>query len=175
MVPWVVRHAPDRRCIVQAGGNVGAFPLALAKDFNLVVTFEPDPTNYVCLEHNTRRKGIEAHQAALGEKSARCSMVVVDKENCGAHQVKVGKGQIDVCTIDSLDLSACGAIWLDIEGAELAALKGAQATIRKFAPIVITEEKGLGGEPEGAIAAFLATLGYRETSRRFNDRLYART
>lgn len=44
------------RTVIQAGGNIGAWPVWLAANFVDVMTFEPEKTNYQCLVRNT-----EAH------------------------------------------------------------------------------------------------------------------
>ncbi len=171
-VNWMRRHCHNHSLIVQAGGNVGAYPLELAKTFEIVMTVEPDPINFLCLGHNIRGTTILARNCALGETDGDCSMVVIEEHNCGAHQVRPG-GHIPVRTIDGLKLEHCGAIWLDVEGCELAALKGAAATIQRLGPTIATEEKGLGG-PDGEIALFLGGFGYRELSRCGADRIYGR-
>jgi hypothetical protein len=58
-------------------------------------------------------------------------------------------------------------IWLDIEGAEADAIKGALATIEKFSPIIVLEEKGLGPKAD--------LPGYSSVMRIGNDTVYRRT
>jgi FkbM family methyltransferase len=176
-VAWVLANVPGRDLIVQAGGNVGCYPLALAPAFQQVLTFEPDPINFTCLFKNAQARDaldrVEHHHAALGGKPGLCAIRKAPDANCGAHRVEDGR-DVPVLTIDGLLLTACDAIWLDVEGSELAALQGATATIERFAPTIITEEKGHFGLGPNEIADFLAVMGYRLTSRRLNDRLYTK-
>ena len=154
-----------RRVCVQAGGNCGVYPLALAKHFEKVITFEPDAENIACLRRNVTLDNVAIINAALGAETGTCTVKVVEADNCGAHKT-VADGDVEVWTIDDLRLDACDLIWLDIEGAEADAIKGARATIEKFSPIIVLEEKGHGP---------LAVLpGYVRKMRIGNDSVYWR-
>jgi hypothetical protein len=82
-VPRVLGHIEGRACIVQAGGNVGVYPLALADHFRRVITFEPDAENAACLWRNLAArdvfKRVDARQAALGEDISSCRMAPVGR------------------------------------------------------------------------------------------------
>ncbi|MCQ4908386.1 FkbM family methyltransferase, partial [Phascolarctobacterium faecium] len=47
--------------------------------------------------------------------------------------------EVEVITIDSLKLSACDFIKVDVEGMELTVLQGASENIRKYRPILYVE------------------------------------
>lgn len=179
-IAWVLSHVQGRDCIVQAGGNVGVYPITLAPSFQHVLTCEPDEANYACLWRNVVARDamgrVDHRRAAFGEEAGHCQVQPTIAHNCGAHRIEEG-GEVPVLTIDSFLLTACDAIWLDVEGCELQALKGAKATIERFSPAIITEEKGHGsafGYLDHEIADWLSVLGYRMHSRRLNDRLYLR-
>lgn len=125
---------------VQAGGNVGVWASHLAKTFGLVVTVEPDVTNYECLKRNVPANVLH-RQAGLADQLKVAGLNKVDG-NAGAHYL-CGVGDIPIVTIDSLNLEACDLICLDIEGYEPLALQGARHTIRKYRPVIMFEEKGL--------------------------------
>lgn len=163
----LLKHVQGRDCILQAGGNVGVYPLALADHFRSVVTAEPDPLNLECLRRNLRTRDalnrVDVHPGALGRESGLCAVVEVEPDNCGAHRIEPSAGAIPVLAIDDLDLWACDAIWLDIEGHELAALQGAVETLREFGPVVVFEDKGLSrayGVERGEAGRWLESLGY---------------
>lgn len=162
-VPVVMGIVKGFDVVVQAGGNVGVYPIALAERFARVITFEPDVANRECLRVNVAGKPIEVRPEALGEAPGHCRIEVVEYDNCGAHKVVPGR-EVPVVCIDDLELPACDLIWLDIEGAEAAAIRGASKTIERFSPIVVLEEKGLGE---------IASLpGYRRVNRIGNDTVY---
>ncbi len=84
-------------------------------------------------------------------------------------------GPIPMQTIDSLDLAECDLIWLDIEGYEVNALKGAKKTIDRFQPAVIIEEsgnEGLHGLTQNAASDWLKASGYAMEAKFGNDVLY---
>lgn len=181
-IDWLLAHCPDRNCIVQAGGNVGTYPLRLAEHFKKVVTFEPDPDNWKAMTENFKgvpaAKRIEAHNAALGDVEGLCAVLEVEHGNCGAHRINPSdKGTIPVVTVDGLKLKACDVIFLDIEGFELPALAGAVETIKQFSPVIALEMKRLSdvyGYSDQDTHDFLLELGYDQVAALRNDRLYVR-
>jgi FkbM family methyltransferase len=159
-----LQHCPKRGTAVQAGGNVGLLAWILAKDFAHVVSFEPVPETYQCLEANIAGvPNIEAHLSALGEHEGSIGMRGV-AENRGGFHVN-GDGNIPLTTIDKLNLETCDLIILDVEGYEFPALKGARQTIEKFKPVIILEDKGHSrryGFAQGEATDWLKeTFGYR--------------
>lgn len=173
-------HVPGRDLIVQAGSNVGTYAIALAQHFAAVVTAEPDPTNYECLKRNLATHDAESRitalHAAFGATEGECQPREVHTHNCAAHRVEFGTGNVPVWTIDGLELEACDAIWLDIEGSELLALHGAVNTIARFSPTVAVEDKGLDtqffGTAPGSLQQFMAALGYTEVDRYGRDKVF---
>lgn len=172
-------HIAGRDLIVQAGANVGLYPVALAVYFKSVITAEPEPTNFECLKRNSHgrdpKSRITALYAAFGETLGECQPLVLEARNCGAHMVTYGKGEIPVWTIDELELTACNAIWLDLEGSELFALRGAGQTVAKFSPTIAVEDKGLHRHfniPDGELQAWFRERGYEQVARIGNDRVY---
>lgn len=166
----VVPLCRGRSLVVQAGGNCGVWARHLAGLFDRVVTFEPDPLNFACLVLNTAGTNVTAFPAALGDRHGWCDL---DRKrgNAGAHTVRAG-GSYPVMAVDSLGLPACDLLYLDIEGSEPAALRGALDTIRRFRPVIAFEEKGLSvqqGSPAGSSEALLLGEGYRVVARPARD------
>jgi FkbM family methyltransferase len=155
-----------RTLAVQAGGNVGVWASRLAAHFATVYTFEPDATNYECLKRNVPLN-VKCQQAGLGAEPGRVGMALV-QGNAGAHYLS-GPGPIPIVTIDSLDLTTCDLLILDVEGSEPAALRGAEQTIRQYRPVIMFEEKGLSERyyniKRGTAEEFLKGLGYRVANR----------
>lgn len=174
-IPWVLSHVTGRSCIIQAGGNVGVYAAKLADHFTLVETVEPDADNWECLVKNLAGiQNIRSERAAFGEARGLCHIVPHEPENSGAHMVGEG-GDVLVLPIDALAVPACDAIWLDVEGSELPALRGALKTIQHFHPVIVCEEKNLGrhfGYHEAEIEDFLSQQGYDFIERHYSDRLY---
>lgn len=139
--------------VIQAGGNCGMYPRFYGNYFRRVITFEPEELNFYCLDKNCVGEKYVKYQGGLGEKSEKLSMRATNMTNVGTHKILEKPGNIQMYRIDDLELDSCDLIHLDIEGYEEKALRGAEKTIRKFLPPIITERSG--GK------SFLEKLGYR--------------
>lgn len=164
---------------IQAGGNIGLWPLKYAGFFRYVHTFEPEPTLHECLERNTAnaRQIIKVHGVALGEHYNRCE---IRKRSLAAHRVTNihREATTPIMPIDSYHIQNVGLIQLDIEGYELAALRGAARTIDTYRPVIQVELGGLGvkngyGFKDKDVRKFLADYGYREVARISHDVIFA--
>ena len=147
---------------VQAGGNCGVWPRVLASKFNRVYTAEPHPANFTALAWNTAGlQNVIRLQCAFGNERGFVKLELADDEsaNCGAFFV-ARDGHIPTLLIDDLGLQSCGLIYLDIEGYEMKALRGAEATIRTCRPAIVIEDKGLSkkyGTKKGDCEKWLET------------------
>lgn len=154
------RILDKKEVAVQAGANWGYWPLRLSCMFDVVYTFEPDPTCFTCLCANTsNRDNVIRIQAALGY----CRDLVDlhrDVDTTGNQHVS-GPGVFPTLRIDDLGLKSCDLIYLDVEGQEDKALLGAEMTIKKCKPVVIYEERQKAfAESAKASREFLEGLGY---------------
>lgn len=160
-IELVLPLVEDFSVCVQAGGNVGVYPIRLAERFGAVYTFEPDPLNFLCLSRNALSDNIVKFQAALGDERGLVDLAR-EPHNCGAHYV-ANEGIVPTLRIDDLGLKSCGLIWLDIEGYELFALRGGERTISDYRPVIAVEDKGLSekyGVAAGACGEYLSEFGY---------------
>lgn len=172
----MLSFCPNKRTVVQAGGNAGVFPLVFADHFQDVYSFEPEEINFECLSRNTaEKKNIQIFKLGLGEKHKTSGMHRL-AENCGAHYLE-GHGDIVVVPLDDFEIQNCDLLQLDIEGYEFFALQGAEQTIKRCKPVIICEEKGLGrihGIEKDRITCFLLDLGYKISDTILNDVVYTR-
>lgn len=165
-----IKQCKKTELVIQAGGNVGAWPKYLKTKFKTVYTFEPSTENYDLLLKNIRGMDIRAYHAALGTSSGRCT-VRKSQTNCGDDQTIPGD-EVEVVAIDDLGLSP-DLIYLDIQGDELPALKGAVKTIEQYSPIIAIEwdRKMLRhGDP----VPFLEALGYQMIKKWKQDLIFRR-
>lgn len=159
----------QRKVCVQAGGHAGFWPMRLAERFERVVTFECEPVLYQCLVKNTQLlKKIETYPLAIGAFVGKVAMR--GSVSAGSWRIDpAGKFPVDQTTIDVFGLTACDAIFLDIEGYEVEALKGAAETIGKFRPVIHVEELPRSRE---AIRTHMKVLGYILHARVHSDCIY---
>lgn len=168
----VLEHVEGRHSCIQAGGNCGVFPAELAKHFESVYTCEPDPVNFRCLVNNVEAQNVYAFNCALGFERKRVDMERTDG-NAGAGYVH-GKGCIPTLRIDDLGIDDCDLIYLDVEGAELEALFGAEKTMESK-PVICLEHKHLSeryGHSNAVIENWLSQHGYRQVDKVGNDSIF---
>ena len=162
----------EKDLIIQAGGCVGLYPKIYSKAFKQVITFEPDPENFKCLGANL--KGRDNVKKVLGALGDSCKDGFYQKYGYSTGYIAVEGLPIKIYSIDSLNLTRCSAIQLDIEGYELPALVGAYRTIEKFKPIIQLEvNKNVKKEPEkDPNYNFLRLFGYTFIKRVGKDHIY---
>jgi len=97
--------------------------------------------------------------------------------NTGARFVTPGyQGECAVEPLDSYNLSRCDFLKIDVEGAELDVLIGAESTLRRCRPVVILEVGKTPPERFGhatdAPLTFLKRLGMQEACHIRADHIY---
>lgn len=81
--------------------------------------------------------------------------------------------------LDNLELEHVGLVKIDVQGAELMALRGAADTLRRWKPVVLIEKKPLKGKDAEASMVrisecrdFLIECGFCEGEKIGADRVY---
>lgn len=164
-----IRLCKSHMVCVQAGGHVGFWPLRLARFFGTVYTFECEPILFECLKLNViNANNIVISDLALGDFEGE--VLMRGAVSAGSWRIDPkGKFPVRQTTIDGLNLSACDTIFLDIEGYEVQALKGAAETIKKFRPVIHVEELPRSRDE---IREQLRSIGYRLEARIHSDCVY---
>lgn len=171
---YAINKCTKRRAVIQAGGHVGIWPKHLAKYFGEVHTFEPDFDNFTCMTQNLEGEGVHMYMAALGDSHDPIKMTY-HPNNIGGHHVS-GAGNIPQMMIDDLQLAEVDLIVLDIEGSELAAIRGAENTIKRTKPVLHLEMRGhIEKYKRGTTAELhdlLVSWGYEKSAEVNNDTVY---
>ncbi len=159
---WIVTNMQKRDFCIQAGGNWGYWPMMFAKLFGTVYSFEPDGICFACLTHNTREaENVVRLQAAVGLTGALPVGLKRDKDTTGNQRCIPDGGIYPTLAIDALNLPACDLIYLDVEGMEQNALRGATRTLFRCKPYVAFEvTQAL--DPDGRVETMMAAdYGYK--------------
>ena len=152
--------------VITAGANCGMHVRFYAKMFKHVYAFEPDPLSFHCMVLNSQFDNVIKFNTALGKTPGVAHLNVKDKSNVGTHKIdENGTQQVAVLSIDSLNVSECDLIQLDVEGYEMDCLLGALETIKKFKPVLVLESFGTKNE-------YLENLGYKFQDTSFSDSVY---
>jgi FkbM family methyltransferase len=164
----VLGLVPGRTAVVQAGGNLGVFPKRLAELFTTVYCFEPAADLFDKMLRNAPAENIVRFQAALGSRRGLVGTSRVRRDGKpDAHEGIthiVPGGTTPTLLLDDLGLPVCDLIYLDIEGAELDAVRGSVQTLDRCRPVVALEiNKNLRyvGVTEEEIHTFIVAHGYR--------------
>lgn len=184
-IPEVIKHCRNPHLAIQAGGNVGVYATCLSAKFHQVLTWEPSPENFLCLRENTTCAdytfdNIFAFHAFLdANPSQRRPLELAEANNCGTYRVGHPGGASPLAApamrLDDLHLDRCDLIWLDIEGYELFALKGAERTIARHKPVIAVEVKDhcrRYGYSEADLCGWILAQGYTYAALVKDDRVF---
>lgn len=169
-----------RTAAIQAGGNLGIFPKRLAEDFETVYTFEPAAHLFSALVHNASERNIIKLQAVAGfdRQPVALSRQRRDGSSRPEHDGLThvaGSGVIPSLRIDDLGLQVCDLIYLDVEGWELNALRGAVETIRRCRPVIAVEiNRGIEftGASADELRSFIISHGYIQAFKMHSDEVF---
>lgn len=156
-----------RRVALDVGAHVGLWSRVLAGIFGHVHAFEPVPLHAELWHRNVPAFNATMHPCALGPWRGAIRLHL-DGQNTGAtHANPSVPGGITapMAALDDLALDDVDFIKIDCEGGEEGVIKGAQATLRRWRPVVIVEQKHnhaerAGYDPMGAVA-LLKDMGWQ--------------
>jgi FkbM family methyltransferase len=157
---------------IDVGANIGNNSLYYSSFFNKVICFEPNPRSLKLLKANTNEiKNIEVYGHGCGE-SVQKSILYERFGNIGATSLDdsieySNSFEVIIKPLDDMlnELVSVSLIKIDVEGAELSVLKGAEKVISKFKPVICFEqlenEFTGGGDQETPSINWLRFKGYK--------------
>lgn len=165
----LVQAAKPGFLVLDIGANIGSHTLPLARavgDNGLVIAFEPQRHAFQMLcanvAINSLMNVITMHSAVGGVEGVTRVPVMNFKDRQNFAGLQLGEWphgeDTEVVTIDSLQLSACHLMKIDVEGWEGAVLVGAKNTLEKFKPPIYIENNQTGRQ--GSLIRQLEALGY---------------
>lgn len=181
IVAILKRHLKPGDVFIDGGANIGELTLVAAKcvgPTGKVVSFEPVETIHEKLARHVSRNGFDGivtlQQMGLSDRTGEDTIYAATSiYDDGSAHTGLGTiyptaergapiGTIDLTTLDviaaDMRLARLAGIKLDIEGAELGALKGAREVLARFKPWLIVEIgretcRAAGYEPDEVLAA----------------------
>ncbi len=156
-ITWLTKLVDADSHLVFAGAHIGAvlIPIAAASGAREILAFEPSPRNYQLLSMNLRLNGLDgvvARNIAVGQRPGKLHFTE-NSINTGNSRIAETTGEILV-EVDTLDRcvppqwSVIDLMVMDIEGSEVAAMRGAPATLARtrylyveFAPWQLREQR----------------------------------
>ena len=156
--------APSALRAVDAGAHFGLLTVMLARQFDLVTSFEANDFNALMLTANVALNGfldrVDIRRTALLATRTRVSLAPSEQQeiplpldtrgqldlsaatNLGAYSfIQDGTGiyEVEAIPLDSLGMSDVGFIKIDVQGADGAVLVGAMQTIARCRPWLVFE------------------------------------
>ncbi|MEN9840757.1 MAG: hypothetical protein RL376_557 [Verrucomicrobiota bacterium] len=135
------------------GANIGTYTVPLSRlvgPTGHVIAFEPNRRTYACLRQNIRQNrlaNVTLLRAAAGPEAGTAGLIVTADNLGEVHLSPPGEAEtarVRVTTVDHevarLGLQQVDFIKIDVEGFELAALRGAAHTLATNANLVIQTE-----------------------------------
>lgn len=172
--------------VVEAGANIGAHTVHLAQlvgEHGAVYAFEPQRLVFQALCANVALNqlvNVLTRQQGLGREAGEMVLPNVDprvENNFGGLSLlqSVQGEKVAIVTIDSMLLSRCDLIKVDVEGMEEDVIIGAINTITKFRPTLYLENDR--AEKSASLIRLLQSLNYRiwwHLSSLFNPNNFAK-
>lgn len=170
---------PQGGIFVDVGANCGLITAFAARRAARVLAFEPSPREYARLMANlaaNEAANVTPHQQAVAEAPGTVTLRLAEAGHAGHNTIGEAfayKGvvtetlhQVEATTLNEAlaSLERCDLIKMDIEGAELRALQGADQALARLRPALILEvfDQALAGcgATEADLLAWLAAHGY---------------
>lgn len=170
LLPELMRR---RGTAIDVGANQGFFAYALSEYADRVIAFEPNP-DYALFSRIMLRGKVEVRRMALSNKSGRAIFhVPISNEGVVLHLAgsldethtrlfpRVRRYEVELGTLDELDLRDVHFIKADVEGTERDVLDGGRATIMRDRPAIVLELlSGTHADPGAVTAAICDSFRY---------------
>ena len=175
---FIDQHTPGFEHVVDVGGNVGKWATHFAKKFKHVTVFEPEDYNIECFKLNCKNfKNIYLHEYGLSNTNAKGKLDVYIDGHLGSTRILDDEDcNIEMKTMDSLNMSNIDVLKIDVEGRELHVLEGAEQTLKRLSPLVVIERCVLNSSAFGydkkATHDILTAYGYKRIFKLTRDCVY---
>jgi FkbM family methyltransferase len=149
-------HIKNFRHAIDIGAHCGIWTRVLARCFNIVTAFEPNPECEECFWLNNpwrefdRSSQVILKQFALGHEPGTVKLNTKLGDSTAFTRIDPeGDADVEVRTLDSFNLEWVDFIKIDVEGWEHNVVRGGIETIQKWRPTMIVEQKPDNAERHG--------------------------
>ena len=132
--------------VLDIGAHIGYFTIIMARQAKQVYAFEPEPRNFHTLQKNVNLNelsNVKLYNRAVAEHNYKTKLHLCHTSS-GMHRLypsrwcKEGTIEVETISINEI-IEDADFIKMDIEGAELGALKGMKKLLEKNGPPIIME------------------------------------
>ncbi len=174
LIDWAKQFGDKNKIFIDCGAHMGSYSILLADHFKEVFAFEAQRRTYYQLCGNifiNEKSNITPHHIAVTDKvhaHQTATLSVVSEDGGGStllipREPVLHSERVDTMNLDNYRFDDVGLIKLDIEGNELAALRGAELTLKRsnFPPIIFEANNDDWYEPEKKnLFSYIRSLGY---------------
>jgi FkbM family methyltransferase len=177
------KYKPTKgQVVVDAGAHIGIYTVRVSKEVGnngTILAIEPHPTNFECLQKSlglNKCENVIPVNAAMASSCGEITLWLSDQSV--GHSIKLRRSNSSLSvrsvTLDQLmedfELTTIHLLKIDVEGATLDVLKGAEKTLRVHKPKIIAEIAHYPTEKE-EVVHFLSDLEYNFSTE--DEILYA--
>ena len=165
-----LKYVKQWRVCLDIGSNVGTWTRPLAKRFESVVCFEPNPNFRECFKKNIQEKNVLLWPYGLSNKEHKA------KQDFNSTVLQQEDGDIDCRTLDSFGLTDVDFVKIDVDGFEIPLLNGARETLTKNNPTINIEMKrDKRANVVAKCESILKDLGYKFQKRTKSDEVWLKS
>lgn len=165
MIEKFVETVSENQYFLDVGGYHGFYSLIAGGEGAEVDCFEIDPGNTSVIRENiglNPEMDVRVYEKAVWSEETE---ICVETGNEGENKVDRGSGRVEAVCLDSFVDRCVDVIKIDVEGAELQVLKGAEKILDKHRPVLFLEihsENVLQqfGSTRSELVEFLDSKGY---------------
>ena len=170
-IEWCDQHGKKFNTVLDVGAWCGTWTQVMEPYANKIIAFEPDKLHFDCLNKNC--KNSINKQVAVGNTFKKIKLI---GDNFTQAKRVGEEGDIQMITIDSLNLHNVDMIKIDVEGYEMEVLKGANKTLRtvQYVMIELNSNTGKYGSSNQECMDFLEQLGFKLLLEHWPDKVYYR-
>lgn len=137
-----------RGLAIDVGAHVGLWTVQMLEVFKQVIAFEPDPEKHECFMRNLSGEFMAASASrcfllriALGNVDRHVSLNQKTGTSLKTHVNLTTKGDVVMLRLDDLGIVGVDFLKVDCEGFDYFVMVGAEKTIRRDKPVIVTEQK----------------------------------
>ena len=165
-----LKYVKQWRVCLDIGSNIGQWTRPLAKRFESVVCFEPNPNFRECFQKNIQEKNVLLWPYGLSNKEHKA------KQDFNSTVLQQEDGDIDCRTLDSFGLTNVDFVKIDVDGFEVPLLTGAKETLTKNNPVINIEMKeSKRSDIVSRSRQILENYGYKFHSRTKSDEVWMKS
>ena len=165
-----LKYIKQWRVCLDIGSNIGQWTRPLARRFDSVVCFEPNPNFRECFDKNIKESNVTLWPYGLSDREHTA------QQDFNSTVLKEEKGDIDCRTLDSFGLTNIDFVKIDVDGFEVPLLNGARETLTNNNPVINIEMK----RDKRAVVvtkceSILKDLGYKFQKRTKSDEVWIKS